>query len=246
VFNGYVSAKDRATGQPVRPLLLSVHADRGAFAKIVLDEPELDPTACLRGYLNAVISPHPWDLGPVKPVLQFDLSRYKFVDEMSVVAGLDSRPDLLALKPVEFEHLIRELFEAMGLKSWVTQGSKIDGVDGVAVNEDPIVGGLCIIQAKRWSRIVDVVSVHALAGVMDDMNAAKGVLVTLPPGSARPAATSPPATATASRSSKAARCRGGACPGAAVQAPHPGAPGRRDADTEAHRPEDPGESQGGT
>jgi restriction system protein len=87
-------------------------------------------------------------------------------------------PDLLALKPVEFEHLIRELFEAMGLKSWVTQGSKDDGVDGVAVNEDSIVGGLCIIQAKRWSRIVDVESVHALAGVMDDMNAAKGVLVT--------------------------------------------------------------------
>ena len=49
VFNGYVSAKDRATGQPVRPLLLSVHADRDSFSKIVLDEPELDPTACLRG-----------------------------------------------------------------------------------------------------------------------------------------------------------------------------------------------------
>ena len=77
-----------ATGQPVRPLLLSVHADRDAFSKIVLDEPELDPTACLRGYLNAVISPHPWDLEPVKPVLQFDLSRYKFVDEVSIVAGL--------------------------------------------------------------------------------------------------------------------------------------------------------------
>jgi restriction system protein len=178
VFNGYVSAKDRATGQPVRPLLLSVHADRDAFSKIVLDEPELNPTACLRGYLNAVISPHPWDLEPVKPVLQFDLSRYKFVDEMSIVAGLDSRPDLLALKPTEFEHLIRELFEAMGLKSWVTQASKDEGVDGVAINEDPIVGGLCIIQAKRYSRLVEVESVHALAGVMDDMNAAKGVLVT--------------------------------------------------------------------
>ena len=50
-----------------------------------------------KAYLNAVISPHPWDLEPVKPVLQFDLSRYKFVDEMSIVAGLDSRSDLLAL-----------------------------------------------------------------------------------------------------------------------------------------------------
>ena len=178
VFNGYVSAKDRATGKPVRPLLLSVHAPREEFAEIVLDEPELDPKACLRGYLNALISPHPYDLEAVPPVVQFDLRKFKFVEEMNVIAGLDSRPDLLALKPVEFEHLIRELFEAMGMKSWVTQASRDEGVDGVAVNEDPIVGGLCIIQAKRYSKIVGLEAVHALAGVMEDKNAAKGVLVT--------------------------------------------------------------------
>jgi restriction system protein len=178
VFNGYVSAKDRATGKPVRPLLLSVHAPREEFAEIILDEPELDPKACLRSYLNALISPHPYDMEAVAPVVQFDLRKFKFVEEMNVIAGLDSRPDLLALKPVEFEHLIRELFEAMGMKSWVTQASKDEGVDGVAVNEDPIVGGLCIIQAKRYSKIVGLEAVHALAGVMEDKNAAKGVLVT--------------------------------------------------------------------
>jgi restriction system protein len=123
VFNGYVSAKDCATGKPVRPLLLSVQAMRDAFAEIVLDEPELDPKACLHGYLNALISPHPWDLVPVEPVLKFDLSKYKFVEEMDVIAGLDSRPDLLALSPGEFEHLTRKLFEAMGMKSWKTQDS---------------------------------------------------------------------------------------------------------------------------
>ena len=51
---------------------------------------------------------------------------------MDVVAGLDSRPDLLALKPVEFEHIIRQLFETIGMKSWVTQASRDEGVDGVA------------------------------------------------------------------------------------------------------------------
>ncbi|MGO8956306.1 MAG: restriction endonuclease [Streptosporangiaceae bacterium] len=177
-FNGYVSARDRATGKAVRPLLISVHATRDAFAEIVLDEPDLDPVVCLRGYLNAVISPHPYDLEPVRPVLAFDLSKYKFVEEMSVIDGLDRRPDLLALKPVEFEHLIRELFEAMGMKSWVTQASRDEGVDGVAVNEDPVVGGLCVIQAKRYSKIVGLEAVHALAGVMEDKKAAKGVLVT--------------------------------------------------------------------
>jgi restriction system protein len=178
VFNGYVSAKDRATGQVVRPLLISTHATRPAFEEIVLDEPELDPVACLRGYLNAVVSPHPFDLEAVRPVVQFDLSKYKFVEEMDVVAGLDARMDLLQLKPVEFEHLIRQLFEAIGMKSWVTQASRDEGVDGVAVNEDPIVGGLCIIQAKRYSKVVGLEAVQALAGVMEDKHAAKGVLVT--------------------------------------------------------------------
>jgi restriction system protein len=177
-LNAYVSTKDRATGQPIRPCLISVAAERAQFTQLVLDEPELDPVLCLRQFFNAIVSPHPYDLEAIRPVLEFDLSRYKFIQEVGVVAGLDSRPNLLDLKPVEFEHLVRELFEAIGMKSWVTQSSKDDGVDAVAVNEDPIVGGLCIIQAKRYKNIVGVESVNALAGVMEYKRAAKGVLVT--------------------------------------------------------------------
>ncbi|MFF3672945.1 hypothetical protein ACFYYS_03035 [Streptomyces sp. NPDC002120] len=29
----------------------------------------------------------------------------------------------------------------MGLKSWVTQASRDDGIDAIAVNEDPLIGG---------------------------------------------------------------------------------------------------------
>lgn len=177
VFNGYVSAKDRTTGKAIRPCLLSVNATRELVDDLVLEEPELDPVACLRG-LNAIVSPHPYDLEPVRPVAQFDLSKYKFVKEMDVVAGLDSRPDLLDLTPVEFEHLIRRLLESMGMKSWVTQASRDDGVDAVAVNEDPVTGGLCVIQAKLWRKVIRLEGVHALAGVMNDKAAAKGILVT--------------------------------------------------------------------
>ncbi|WP_248964815.1 hypothetical protein [Sphaerisporangium perillae] len=77
VFSGYVDAKDKATGQPIRPCLLSVRATRELFDELVLDEPELDPVVCLRR-LNAIVSPHPYDLEPVRPVVQFDLSKYKF------------------------------------------------------------------------------------------------------------------------------------------------------------------------
>jgi restriction system protein len=41
-------------------------------------------------------------------------------------------------------------------------------------------GGLCIIQAKRYSKIVGLEAVHALAGVMDDKHAANDVLATTP------------------------------------------------------------------
>lgn len=177
VLNAYVASVDRATGQQCHPLLISVSATRELFAGLNLDATELDPVLCLRK-LNAIVSPHPYDLEPVRPVVQFDLSKYKFVEEMDVIVGLDSRPDLLALRPVEFEHLIRRLFEAIGMKAWVTQASRDDGVDAVAINEDPVVGGLCVIQAKRYSRVVGLEAVHALAGVMADKAATKGILVT--------------------------------------------------------------------
>jgi hypothetical protein len=53
-----------------------------------------------------------------------------------------------------------------------------DGVDAVAVNTNAVFGGMCIIQAKRWRSAVGVEAVRALAGVMEDKHATKGILVT--------------------------------------------------------------------
>ncbi|MGW7453002.1 restriction endonuclease [Streptomyces sp. NPDC054787] len=176
-FNGHVNTKDRATGRADRPCLISLRVRRETFEELVLDEPELDPVQSLR-YLNAIVSQHPYDLEPVRPVVTFDLAKYKLAPERDVIAGLDSRPDLVALDPIEFEHLIRRLFEAIGLKSWVTQASRDDGIDAVALNEEPLIGGLCIIQAKRTKNAVPAEAVRALAGVMHDKAAAKGIVVT--------------------------------------------------------------------
>src|SRR5271165_406566 len=178
IFNGYVLAMDIASGNLIKPVLISVHVAREVFSKIVLDDPEFDPLACLRRYLYAIVSPHPYDLEEIRPVVQFDLSKYKFVDEVDVVTNLGSHPNLLTLTPSEFEHLIRQLFEAIGLKSWVTQASMDEGVDVVAVNDDPILGGLCIIQAKRYTKAVGLAVARALAGVVEDKHAAKGILIT--------------------------------------------------------------------
>jgi len=177
VLNGRVTAVNRATGKVINPHLLSVQFERSAFEYLNLDSPELDPELCLRAQ-NALISPHPHDLVPVKPLMYYDLARFKTIAGTDFLVDLDSRLDLLTLTPSEFESLIRQLFEQRGLKSWQTQASRDDGVDAVAVNEDPVLGGLAIIQAKRYSKIVGYESVTALAGVMNDKAAAKGILVT--------------------------------------------------------------------
>jgi restriction system protein len=177
-FYGYVSSTNPGTGQPSRPLLLNVTAQRTKFETFVLAA--LDPVACLKGELIALVSPHPYDLEPVTPLVNFDslLAHFKFVAGADVIVGLDSRPDLLALSPSDFEAFAKQLFEAMGMKTWKTQDVKDDGVDAVAVSEAPVFGGLCVIQAKRTRGAVGIDVVRALAGTMEDKRATKGVIVT--------------------------------------------------------------------
>ncbi len=175
VFNGRVSTIDRATGKPARPHLLSAEAERATFEDLVLAA--VEPAACLKR-LNALVSPNPFDLEAVEPFITFDLKRFRFTDDMDVVAGLDSRPNLLKLSPTEFEHLVRQLFAAMGAEAWTTIPSKDGGVDAVATSKNLFFGGVCLIQAKRWTSVVGLEAVHALSGVMADHNATTGVLVT--------------------------------------------------------------------
>jgi restriction system protein len=175
VFNGHVRTRDPATGKQIHPCLVSVSANREAFDELELAH--LDPVACLK-HLNALVSPHPYDLVAVPPVVDFDLAKFKFIDEFDAAAELDGRFDLLEMDPFKFEQLVRQLFEKIGMKSWVTQASRDDGIDGVAVHEDPILGGVCVIQAKRYKRVVEADAVRALWGAMEDKRATKGVLVT--------------------------------------------------------------------
>jgi restriction system protein len=154
---------------------LSVEAERPVFSELVLAE--VTPTACL-SHLNALVSPNPFDLEEVQPFIAFDLKRFRFTDNMEVVAELDSRQNLLKLSPTEFEHLVRELFVGMGAKAWTTVPSKDGGIDAVVTSDDLFFGGVCFIQAKRYASVVGLEAVHALTGVMADHNAMRGVLVT--------------------------------------------------------------------
>jgi restriction endonuclease Mrr len=56
--------------------------------------------------------------------------------------------------------------------------SNDDGVDAVITNKTSIVGGLAIVQAKRYSIAVGVNHIRELAGAVEEKKAGKGILVT--------------------------------------------------------------------
>ncbi|WP_235487243.1 restriction endonuclease, partial [Frankia sp. AvcI1] len=66
------------------------------------------------------------------------------------------------MDPFTFEHLIRQLFEKVGMTGWAktTQGSRDDGVDVVVTDANPITGGVCVIQAKLYKRVVPAEAVR--------------------------------------------------------------------------------------
>ena len=59
-----------------------------------------------------------------------------------------------------------------------TQASRDGGVDAIAFDPDPIRGGTIVIQAKRYTNVVDVSAVRDLYGTVMSEGATKGILVT--------------------------------------------------------------------
>jgi restriction system protein len=102
----------------------------------------------------------------------------RFVQEQNIIAALDSRTNLMTLSPSEFETLITNLFQRMGLETKLTQPSRDGGVDCVAFDQRPILGGKVVVQAKRYKSTVGVGSVRDLFGTMLNEGASKGILVT--------------------------------------------------------------------
>lgn len=174
VFNGYVASIDRGTGKPIRPCIITVRTTREVFLDIDLEH--VDPLVCLRS-LNASVSKSAAELAPVRPVLELNMTDPRFIKEDDVLSTLDQRPNLMDLTPGEFESLITNLFQTMGLETRQTQASRDGGVDCVAFDPRPIFGGKVVIQAKRYKNTVGVSAVRDLFGTMQNEGASKGILV---------------------------------------------------------------------
>jgi restriction system protein len=174
-FNGYIHTIDPATGHDIQPHLISVRATKERFAEI--DLARVDKRVCLKN-LGAQVSRRPEEAQPVKPIVEFNMADARFIDQRDLVSGLSSATNLMDLNPYEFEQLVANLFGQMGLDSKLTRSSRDGGVDCVAYDPRPVLGGKVVIQAKRYRHTVGVSAVRDLFGTMTHEGANKGILVT--------------------------------------------------------------------
>ena len=179
VFNGWVNSIDKSTGQEVNACILSVQAAKAEFTQINLAN--VEPKACFKK-LKGVSGSKLISLSPVKPILQFNKEDKRFVPSYEVAAELDDSVNLAAMDWLDFENLIREIFEKEfsqnGGEVKITQASRDGGVDAIAFDPDPIRGGKIVIQAKRYTNPVGVSAVRDLFGTVHNEGATKGILVT--------------------------------------------------------------------
>ncbi|MEU6482421.1 restriction endonuclease [Streptomyces sp. NPDC046887] len=171
VLNGFTEGPDPATGRPARVVLATAAVERAAFAGIRMEL--VSAVECLTGALGGRLSAKPDARTPVRAVRTPDQ-----VGTGVVSHGGGEEPDLLAMDPVEFEHLVAELFRARGLQAVTTRRSNDGGVDVEALDPDPLSGGSILVQVKRYRNTVPPSAVRDLYGTVQGAGANKGVLVT--------------------------------------------------------------------
>ncbi|EPJ9253856.1 TPA: restriction endonuclease [Klebsiella variicola] len=174
LFNGVIETIDPTSGHDTKVTLVSARAYKDDFMQIKLER--VEKSACLRS-LGAQVSGRPDELQAVKPIIEFNMVDKRFIEQGDALSALETRPNLMELSPSEFEVLVSNLFSQMGLDTKLTRGTKDGGVDAVAFDTRPILGGKVVIQAKRYKDTVGVNSVRDLYGTMMNEGANKGILV---------------------------------------------------------------------
>jgi len=179
VFNGWVDAVDKATSANTHPCVMTVQVAKGEF--LALNLSQIDLKACFRS-LKGISGSKLIDFTPVRPVLSLNRDDPRFVGSYNVAEALNDQTNLAAMDWLDFENLIRELFEKEFSKDGgevkITQASRDGGVDAIAFDPDPIRGGKIVIQAKRYTNTVGVAAVRDLFGTVHNEGATKGILVT--------------------------------------------------------------------
>jgi restriction system protein len=178
VINGWSNYTEKSTGQVRRAYCTSLFATKDQLLGINLSAADpLAAFAALKG-----VSARSLELTPIAPILRLNTEDKRFVDAKEVLGNMEQGENLAAMNWEDFEHLCRQLFEkafaGSGAEVKVTQASRDQGVDAVIFDPDVLRGGKIVVQAKRYTNIVDVSAVRDLYGAVINEGATKGILVT--------------------------------------------------------------------
>jgi hypothetical protein len=170
---------DPATGTARSGIVASLQAQTAELLAITLEN--VDVRACFR-HLKGVSTPSLVDISPVRPILQLNKDDSRIVDGRDVASEISETENLAGMEWDDFEHLVRQLFEwefgRNGVEVKVTRASRDRGVDAIMFDPDPLRGGKYVLQAKRYTRTVDVAAVRDLYGTVVNEGANRGILVT--------------------------------------------------------------------
>lgn len=170
---------DRATGGTRSGVVCSLQAKVQEFAALNLSQ--VDPEICFK-HLKGIAVPSFERLSPIRPIFVLDKNDDRFVDAKDISEFLDAQENLAAMPWDDFEHLVAQLFEwefaRDGVEVRVTRASRDRGVDAIIFDPDPLRGGKFVLQAKRYTRPVDVAAVRDLYGTVMNEGANRGILIT--------------------------------------------------------------------
>ena len=142
---------------------------------------KVDPIACIRD-LKGIVTPSLENQSQIRPIFTLNTDDSRLVESQDVDGSLLDESNLAAMPWEDFEQLVRQLFAweyaNNGIDVGVTQASRDRGVDAILFDPDPIRGGKYVIQAKCYTRTVDVSAVRDLYGTVLNEGANRGILIT--------------------------------------------------------------------
>jgi len=170
---------DAATGAPREGIIASMQAVTSEIEHLQLDL--VEPKECFR-HLKGITTPSVDNVTPIRPIFVMNTEDHRIIENRDVDSELQREANLAAMPWEDFEQLVRQLFEwefgKAGVEVKVTRASRDRGVDAIMFDPDPLRGGKYVLQAKRYTRPVDVAAVRDLYGTVMNEGANRGILVT--------------------------------------------------------------------
>jgi HJR/Mrr/RecB family endonuclease len=170
---------DPATGRQQFGTVASLYVPVNNVQEIDLSQ--VEPVACVK-HLRGLLTPSPESGGAIRPIFTLDQSDARLISNRDVAESLSEQTNLASMDWGDFEHLVAQLleweFKNKGMEVGVTQASRDRGVDAILFNPDQLLGGKTVIQAKRYTRTVEVAAVRDLYGTVINEGANRGILIT--------------------------------------------------------------------